>query len=146
MRDSTRSELASMYTEAMNQLSGYEDETYIHTFSSSTGDEPPSLLITHSSTYPSLDGSTTSTPVLSSTPCQWRELCVALRLATVLPDLQQLLVFPPKGQPYTVPMVWPSWTQTWNMSLQSIANTTYIYANKSSNGYHEATQRRNLGL
>ena len=145
MKNSTRSELAYMYTEATHQLSGYEDQTYIDTFNSTTGDEPPSLLITHSSTYPYWVGNMPYTPASSSTPCQWRALSEALRLATVSPDLRRILVFPPKGKPYTVQTVWPSWTRSWNLNLQSIANTTYIFASEFSSALFKGTQRRNSG-
>jgi len=35
-----RSELASMYTEAMHQLDGLEMQSYVSTFLESIGDEP----------------------------------------------------------------------------------------------------------
>ena len=135
MNDSKFSELASMYTEATALCNGIETMNYVESFGHSTGDEPPSLLITHNSTYPYWNGPTTSTPASSSTRCRWRVLSAALRLATVSPDLQTILIFPPKGQPYITPTGWKSWTKTWRLNSRPTANTTYIYAKESSNDW-----------
>jgi DNA polymerase len=92
-----RLDAASMSTAADNLLNGYEEMTYLNTFLESTGDEPPCLRITHSSTYPYARGGTASAPPLSSTHYQWHALFAAWRLAIVSPDLQKILVFP-KGK------------------------------------------------
>jgi hypothetical protein len=45
----------------------------------------------------------------SSTRYQWRELYAAWRLAIPSPNLQQILVFPQKGQPFIQPMDSVNW-------------------------------------
>jgi hypothetical protein len=97
MINSERSELASMYTEAMNQLDGLEIQSYVSTLMGSTGDEPQCLPTTHSSMYQLWSGDTTPDHVSSSTRYRWRELYVAWKLVTVLPNLPTTLDLPQKG-------------------------------------------------
>ncbi len=139
-----RSELASMYTEAMNQLDGLAQRDYVNTFLESIGDEPQYLHTTHSSMYPLWSGSTTPDPVSSSTPYQWRVLYAAWKLAIPSQNLQAILAFPPKGQPYIRRMDW------WNLRTRSkkswplTARTMYFSANKSSGILFEVTRPRNF--
>ena len=143
IKGSYLSALVSMSTEAQTTLNGLEDQTYLNSFLESTGDEPQCLRTTHSSMYPLWSGYITLDQPLSSTHYQWRELYAAWKLATVSPNLQEILIFPQKGQPCTVPMVWPSWTRSWNLNLQTIANTTYIYANESLIAWSKDTPNPN---
>jgi hypothetical protein len=96
MINSERSELASMYTEAMNQLDGLEIQSYVSTLMGSTGDEPQCLPTTHSSMYQLWSGDTTPDHVSSSTRYQWRELYVAWKLE-ILAKLANDFGLPPKG-------------------------------------------------
>ena len=143
MLDSKHLGVASTSMEVMIQSCGLEDATYLSTSLGLTGAGQPSSPITPSSTSLSFAGDTGFVPHSSSTRYQWRELYVAWRLATVSPDLRQILVFPKKGEPSTRPMVWPSWTRSWNLSLQTIANTTYIYASGFSSSWFLDTRPRN---
>ena len=132
-----------MSLEVNNLLNGFEETTYLNTYLESTGDEPPCLHITPNSILPSSLGGITSDPLLSLTHYQWRELYAAWRLAIPSHDWQRILVFPQKGEPYILPMDWPSLTLRQNENLLSIASTTYISANKYSKDSREATLLRN---
>ena len=83
MKNLETSELASMYTEATNQLNGLEDATYLNTFLESIGDEPQCLRTTHNSMCQYWDGGMAYPPRSSSTPYQWRELYAALDCGAV---------------------------------------------------------------
>ena len=135
-----------MNTAVDNLLSGLEETTYLNTYLESTGDEPPCLHITPNSMYPFSRGSTELPQPSSSTRCQWRELYAAWKLAIPSHDWQRILVFPQKGEPYILPMDWPSLTLRQNENLLSIASTTYISANKYSKDSREATLLRNYAL
>jgi len=146
MNVSKHSELASMYMEATSQLDGYEEQTYLNSFLESIGDEPQCLPITHSSMYQLWAGSSPYTPPSSSTRYQWRELYAAWRLAIPSPNLQAILVFPPKDEPYILRMDWPSLTLRQKENFQSIVSTTYISAKRYSKDSYRATLLRNYAL
>ena len=130
-----RSELASMYMEAMNQLDGLEIQSYVSTLMGSTGDEPQCLPITHSSMYPLWSGDITPDHVSSSTRYRWRELYVAWKLETHLPDSPKISDSPRKGQLYTQLMEFTSWTPRSSETSLSTANMMCFCARKYSNGW-----------
>lgn len=140
------SALVSMSSEAAQSLNGIEEMSFLESYRHTTGDEQQSWHITPNSIFPYSLGDTEYTPHSSSTPYQWHALYEAWKLAIPSPGLQEILVFPQKGQPYTLPMDWPSLTLRQKENLLSIASTTYISANKYSRASRKATLHRNYAL
>ena len=106
MDDSRHSDFVPTNWEVMRQLNGLVEQTYIDSFLESTGDEPLSLRITHSSMYPSSSGSTIFTQPLYSTRFRWAELYEAWKLVIPLQNWRSISVSPLKEQPYTAPTEW----------------------------------------
>ena len=130
IRSSLRSGLVSMYTEAEKILDGLAEETYLSSFLESTGAEPQCLRTTHSSMYPLWSGCTTPIHVSSSTRYQWHALYEAWKLAIPSRNSPTILVFPPKGQPYTQQMDSISWIVRLRPNLLNTANTTSFYVKR----------------
>lgn len=138
--------LASTNLEPTYELSGIEEMSFIESYQHTIGDEPQCWHITPNSTLPYSLGGTGLNPLSSSTPYQWRELYAAWRLAIPSPNLQAILVFPPKEEPYILRMDWPSLTLRQKENFQSIVSTTYISAKRYSKDSYRATLLRNYGL
>ena len=130
--DSRHSVSAYTSLEALTPFDGFEEMTYLSTFLESTGDEPPSLRITPNSTFPYWGGTTGLYQHSSSTRYQWRELYAAWKLAIPLPNSQEILVFPKKGEPYTVLMDSVNWIIRLRENLRSTASTMSFYVKKYS--------------
>ena len=137
------SEWESTSSEVTRRLNGLEEMTYLSTYLESTGDEPPCLRITPNSTSPSSLGGITSDPLLSSTRYQWRVLFAAWKLATVSPDLREILVFPQKEQPSIVPMASLTSRLIRKKNLLITVRTMYTCVRKSSSDSLQATLLRN---
>ena len=142
MKNLETSELASMYTEATNQLNGLEDATYLSTFLESIGDEPQCLRTTHNSMFQYWDGGMAYPRHSYSIPYQWRELYAAWRLAIPSRNSQTLLVFPTKGKPYIRPMDCVNWIVRQRENLRHTANTTSFSVKRYSNGLQWDTLRQ----
>jgi len=140
------SALVSMSSEAVQSLNGIEEMSFLESYRHTTGDEPQSWHITPNSMFPYSLGGTALDPPSSSTRYQWHALYEAWRLAIPSPGFQRILVFPQKGEPYILPMDWPSLTLRQNENSLNIASTTYISANKYSLASRKATLHRNYAL
>ena len=143
IQNSWFSERVYMNTEPMQSLNGMEEMSFIESYRPTTGLRQQSLRITPNSMFRFSNGYTEYTPASSSIPCQWRVLYAAWRLAIPSPNLQAILAFPPKGEPYILRMDWPSLSLRQKDNLLSIASTTYISANKYSKDSRQATLQRN---
>lgn len=132
-----------MSMELIDLLSGIEEMSFLESYQHTTGREQQSLHITPNSILPYSGGYSEYTPVSSSIPCQWRVLYGAWRLAIPSPNLQAILAFPPKGQPYILRMDMPSLSLRLKENLLSIASTTYISAKGYSRDSRRATLQRN---
>jgi len=144
MKNLETSELASMYTEATNQLNGLEDATYLSTFLESIGDEPQCLRTTHNSMCQYWDGGMAYPRHSSSTPYQWRELYAAWRLAIPSRGWQALLAFPKKGKPYIRLMDYENWMRRLKKNSPSTASTMCFYANGYFQRFELDTLLQNL--
>lgn len=145
--DFLTSEPVFMSSELTSALSGIEEVmSFVESYKHTTGDEQQSWHITPNSMFPYSLGGTESDPRSSSTRYQWHALYEAWKLVIPSPGLQQILVFPQKGQPYILPMDWPSLTLRQKENSLSIVSTTYISANKYSKASRKATLHRNYAL
>ena len=137
------SEWESTNSEVARRLNGLEEMTYLNSYLESSGDEQQSWHITPNSTSPSSLGGITSDPLLSSTRYQWRVLFAAWKLATVSPDLQEILVFPKKEEPSIVPMASLTFRRTQKKNSLITVRMMYSCVKKSSSASLQATLLRN---
>ena len=133
-QDSKRSGLASMYMEAMELCNGMETTSYLESYQHSTGDEPPSLLITPNSTSPYLNGATEYTPASSSTRYQWDALYEAWKLVIASPSWRKTSGCDLRELPYIALMGSHQFRQRLKENSQTTAPMTCTCAKKFSLG------------
>ena len=144
MHDSQLSEPVSMNTEVIDKHSGTEEMNFHEYYLRTTGQRLPFLPTMPSLTFLSLSGSTTSIPVSSSTHYQWDALYEAWKLGTHLQSWLKTLASLPRERQYIQRMDSNDFvTSISNESWQNIANTTYTFVSKFSEGWCTATLLRN---
>jgi len=140
-----RSELASMYTEAMNQLDGLEIRSYVSTLMGLTGDEPQCLPTTHSSMYQLWSGDTTPDHVSSLIRYQWDERFEELKSATPLQNWPPIIPSPQRAMLFTPLTDYQYSRRKLKKSLPTTAPMMYFCARRYSNDLLKATLRKSYG-